>query len=110
MRNLGLVVCFFALLKPSLFDLNSTVTLACRLASVAVFAWMLYRYVSSRTKLSTPLVLFVLFRVSFLLPTLANNGDVLNWGYTTLGQVALFALIEWKRAKVETGRSTASRC
>ena len=99
MRNLGLVVCFFALLKPSLFDLNSTVTLACRLASVAVFAWMLYRYVSSKTKLSTPLVLFVLFRVSFLLPTLANNGDVLNWGYTTLGQVALFALIEWETRK-----------
>lgn len=94
LRNIGLLLCFFALLKPSLFDLNSYVTLACRIFAVFVFAWVVYGYARDKTRLSSPLVFFVAFRVSMLIPTLLNDGDVLNWGYTTVSQVALFGLIE----------------
>lgn len=96
LRNIGVLICLFALLKPSLVELYSGAFLACRLISLLVFVWMLYRYFSSHILISTPLALFILFRLSFLLPTVANGGDVLNWGYTTLGQVSLFAFVEWE--------------
>lgn len=107
LRNLGLLACFFALLKPSLFDLNSQVTLACRAFAVLVLAWLVYAYVRDRRRLSLPLVLFVAFRLSMLIPTLLNEGDLLNWGYATVSQVALFLLIE---REMHAGRRSALHC
>lgn len=107
LRNIGLLACFFALLKPSLFDLNSQITLACRLVAVLVLVWSVYDYARNGERLSCPLVLFVAFRFSMLIPTLVNEGDVLNWGYTTVSQVALYFLIE---REMRGGRSRGLEC
>ena len=47
-----------------------------------------------RIPLSTSVILFVLYRLASLLPTVYRDGDLLNWGYVTLSQLSILMLIE----------------
>ena len=47
-----------------------------------------------RIPLSTAVILFVLYRLASLLPTVYRDGDLLNWGYVTLSQLSILMLIE----------------
>lgn len=107
LRNIGLLCCFFCLLKPSLFDGVEFVTLICRLVAVIIFVWVCNTFMQNGRRPSVGLVLFAIFRLSFLPATIWNQGDLMNWGYTTIDQVALFALIEWEMG---SGKRRALDC
>ncbi|MDO4243411.1 MAG: O-antigen ligase family protein [Actinomyces sp.] len=94
LRYLGLMGVCLVLMKPIMVGQDPALAPLVKLATVGVLAGLGLIHLMRRTPLSTVLVLFVLYRLSFLGPTVYNGGDLLNWGYTTLSQLGVVILID----------------
>lgn len=94
LRYLGLMGVCLVLMKPIMVGQDPSLAPLVKVATAGVLAGLALLYLVRRTALSTVLVLFVLYRLSFLAPTVYRGGDLLNWGYTTLSQLGLVMLID----------------
>lgn len=85
--------CLFVLLKPSLLEQNPTANALVKAATAVVFGVLLLVLYLRKLRIPVPLVIFFLFRVALLVPTILNQGDIANWGYVTVTQLSLFMVI-----------------
>lgn len=107
LRNLVILLSFFVLLKPSLLETVSGANLAMRVGAVLVLFVVGGMYLRSGTNVSAGIFVFLAFRLAFLFPTLIGGGDLANWAYGTVSQVALFGLLE---LELTSDEKRASEC
>ena len=84
LRYLRLMAVCFVLMKPIMVGQTESLAPIMKVLTAAIFAWLVNLYFLRRVTLSATVILFVLYRVSSLLPTVYQGGDLLNWGYVTL--------------------------
>lgn len=94
LRYLGLMAVCFVLMRPIMVGQTPALAAMMKVLTAAVFAWLVNLYIVRRMPVSAPVVLFVLYRMASLLPTVHRGGDMLNWGYVTLSQLSILMLIE----------------
>lgn len=94
LRYLGLLLVCLILMKPIMVDSDPRLAPVVKALTGCVFAGILLVHTLRRAPVSTALVLFVLYRWVMLVPTVANGGDLLNWGYATVAQLSILMLID----------------
>ena len=94
LRYLRLMAVCFVLMKPIMVGQTESLAPIMKVLTAAIFAWLVNLYFLRRVTLSATVILFVLYRVSSLLPTVYQGGDLLNWGYVTLSLLSVLMLIE----------------
>ena len=94
LRYLRLMAVCFVLMKPIMVGQTESLAPIMKVLTAAIFAWLVNLYFLRRVTLSATVILFVLYRVSSLLPTVYRDGDLLNWGYVTLSLLSVLMLIE----------------
>ena len=94
LRYFGLMAVCFVLMRPIMVGQDPTLGPLMKALTAAVFAWLVNLHIVRRIPLSTAVILFVLYRLASLLPTVYRDGDLLNWGYVTLSQLSILMLIE----------------
>ena len=94
LRYLGLMMICGILMKPSLVDESASLAPLVKALTAAVFLGLVLAYLARGVALSATLTLFILYRLAYLLPTLLNDGDLLNWGYASIAQVSVLMVIE----------------
>ena len=94
LRYLRLMAVCFVLMRPIMVGQTESLAPIMKVLTAAIFAWLVNLYFLRRVTLSATVILFVLYRVSSLLPTVYRDGDLLNWGYVTLSLLSVLMLIE----------------
>ena len=94
LRYLRLMAVCFVLMRPIMVGQTESLAPIMKVLTAAIFAWLVNLYFLRRVTLSATVILFVLYRVSSLLPTVYQGGDLLNWGYVTLSLLSVLMLIE----------------
>lgn len=94
LRYFGLMTVCFVLMRPIMVGQDPTLGPLMKVLTAAVFAWLVNLHIVRRIPVSASAILFVLYRLASLLPTVYRDGDLLNWGYVTLSQLSILMLIE----------------
>ena len=94
LRYLRLMAVCFVLMRPIMVGQTESLAPIMKVLTAAIFACLVNLYFLRRVTLSATVILFVLYRVSSLLPTVYRDGDLLNWGYVTLSLLSVLMLIE----------------
>jgi len=84
----------FVLIKPSLLEQFSITNIIFKLLTALLFLVLFTYNIILSKRLTTVLATFIAFRMSFLIPTIVHQGDLLNWGYVTITQISLLMLFE----------------
>lgn len=93
--TIGLLMIFGFLLRPFIFEQDPLLSVITWGVDAAIFVWVVYRFTIDRVPLRGMVVLFIVYRIALLIPTLAGSGDVMNWAYVTVWQLALFMVLQY---------------
>ena len=58
------------------------------------FLYALYSFIIKNKKVSKLIVIMFFYRMSLLIPTIINDGDIIKWGYQSLNHITVFIMIE----------------
>ncbi|MBQ7410038.1 MAG: O-antigen ligase family protein [Clostridia bacterium] len=58
------------------------------------FLYALYSFIIKNKKVSKLIVIMFFYRMSLLIPTIINDGDIIKWGYQSLNHITVFMMIE----------------
>lgn len=92
--NLALYLTFIFTFEPKIFVKINIVNYIYIFGIVCVFLINVYQYIVLHKKLSALMILLVLYRLSFGIQTIINNGDIAVWGYISLVLISLEMTIE----------------
>ncbi|MCM1225191.1 MAG: O-antigen ligase family protein [Lachnospiraceae bacterium] len=80
--------------EPKLFVKYSVLNYIYIFGLIFVFLVNIYLYFRTQDKLSPLLVVLLLYRLSFGIPTIINGGDIALWGYLSIVLISLYITIE----------------
>ena len=89
------IVLFVFCFEPKLFVKFGVTNLIYIAGAVGVFFVILLRYIGSSRKLSSMFWAVVFFRLSNVIQTLINGGDMLTWGYMTIVILSICMIFDY---------------
>lgn len=101
LKYLFLYISFILILEPNIFVKFTFINYIFILGIILIFLYLFFKEVLIKQKVSSLLLSLIIFRLSFGIQTIINNGDIMRWGYWSLNTITICLMFEYYSKSID---------